>query len=524
MLEKITDMQPRSGAALVAVIVAGAVLALVYGVFLAAPAVGTFHDDGIYLVTGQALAEGRGYRIVSVPGEPFQNKYPVLFPWLLSLAWRLHPVFPDNLVLLRMVPLAAALGWLGVSWALLRRLGTPATARMLMLLLVAASPWLVFLSTMLLAETVFAALLTAGVLAIVRIDAGEGRRFEGLLAGALMGAALLTRAAGVAPVAAGLIALVLGRRWRVVPQYLGGVLLLAGPWFWWVATHASQPTLDGFYDASTYGDWNILTHFSWREKIDVLTVNALYAARLGHYWALPAQGPIGALATVLGSALVLRGLWVARRSPVSLLVVLNVGMTLLYVWPPVRYIVPVLPLIVWLAWVGAGRFRPHLALLALVLLASAGLELRTLSGLVRERGATSFSVSEGWVFDWRAMRPQIDWIARHAPPDAVLATIHDPTYYLFTGRQAMRPFTFDQLGMHYSLRDTPVAPFGTVDDLRRRLRVMTADYVVVTRADQLQPLVEALAAADPGSLAARFGDPASGYVVYEVRRDRLRGD
>ncbi len=115
-------------------------------------------------------------------------------------------------------------------------------------------------------------------------------------------------------------------------------------------------------------------------------------------------------------------------------------------------------------------------------------------------------------------------MARHAPPDAVLATIHDPTYYLFTGRQAMRPFTFDQLGMHYALRVTPANPFGSVDDLRRRLLVMQADYVVVTRADQLQPLAEALAATDPGSLTARMGDPASGYVVYEVRRDRLRGE
>ena len=31
---------------------------------------GLFHDDGIYAVAGKALANGDGYRIVSLPGAP----------------------------------------------------------------------------------------------------------------------------------------------------------------------------------------------------------------------------------------------------------------------------------------------------------------------------------------------------------------------------------------------------------------------------------------------------------------------
>ena len=65
-----------------------AALALVicsfYLLALTAPAAGMFHDDGVYLVTAKSLAEGRGYRLLSMPGEPPQTKYPVLFPFSLS--------------------------------------------------------------------------------------------------------------------------------------------------------------------------------------------------------------------------------------------------------------------------------------------------------------------------------------------------------------------------------------------------------------------------------------------------------
>lgn len=49
---------------------------------------GLFHDDGIYAVVAKALAEGDGYRVVSLPGAPAQTKYPFLFSFLISLLWR----------------------------------------------------------------------------------------------------------------------------------------------------------------------------------------------------------------------------------------------------------------------------------------------------------------------------------------------------------------------------------------------------------------------------------------------------
>src|SRR5262249_6881271 len=63
------------------------------------PHFGILQDDGVYLIDGQGLAEGSGYRMRSLPAQPFDTRYPPLYPLYLSLAWRMIPAFPANLPL-----------------------------------------------------------------------------------------------------------------------------------------------------------------------------------------------------------------------------------------------------------------------------------------------------------------------------------------------------------------------------------------------------------------------------------------
>ena len=44
------------------------------------PQFGEYHDDAIYFVTAKAIAERGEYRIISLPGEPWQTKYPPVYP------------------------------------------------------------------------------------------------------------------------------------------------------------------------------------------------------------------------------------------------------------------------------------------------------------------------------------------------------------------------------------------------------------------------------------------------------------
>src|SRR5580658_5707719 len=65
------------------------------------PEFGRLHDDGLLFVSAKGLADGEGFRILSLPEQPAQTKYPVLYPLYLSLIWKINPNFPDNLWMAR---------------------------------------------------------------------------------------------------------------------------------------------------------------------------------------------------------------------------------------------------------------------------------------------------------------------------------------------------------------------------------------------------------------------------------------
>lgn len=124
MFDKRSDIRGSRGcvARRLVVLVTLSLLGTVYAFAWFAPSVGLYHDDGIYLVTAKALAEGQGYRIISLPHEIAQTKYPFLFPAALSELWRMLPHFPRNVPLLKALPLVCALLWFGLIYKLLVRL------------------------------------------------------------------------------------------------------------------------------------------------------------------------------------------------------------------------------------------------------------------------------------------------------------------------------------------------------------------------------------------------------------------
>src|SRR5262249_32898427 len=93
---------------------------------------GDHNDDALYSATARALATGQGYKIISLPYQPAQTKYPPVYPFLLSLIWRVSPNLPANLTAMMLLSVLAAttasvLIWLYLSgcqyvsrwWALL---------------------------------------------------------------------------------------------------------------------------------------------------------------------------------------------------------------------------------------------------------------------------------------------------------------------------------------------------------------------------------------------------------------------
>ena len=323
-------------------------LAAAYFAALRGPSVGMFHDDGIYAVTARALAEDRGYLILSLPDSPPQTKYPILFPWLLSLVWRIAPAFPDSLPWLRAVPFLSMVAWLGLSWRLIQQCGASRATATVVILLTVVSPWALFLGTSLLSETLFAALL-AGMLLTLTASTTSSRVSQRLaaLAGLLGGASILTRAAGVAVAAAGLAWLLSRRRWSHAVAFAAGAGAMVAPWGLWVLAQ-NHAAAESYYSASIYGSWNIVFSYTWSEKLNVLVGNVLYSALTpATFWGFPSHPVILVLGSVVAAAVVLRGLWLTRQHAATWCVVAIGTMNLLWVWPPPRFYFPVLPLMLW---------------------------------------------------------------------------------------------------------------------------------------------------------------------------------
>ena len=513
-------MPPRTRYVIPAVLAAAAVFAYAYGIFSTTPSVGLFHDDGVYVVTAKALAEGQGYRIISIPGAPPQTKYPILFPWLLSLVWRAFPAFPANLPMLRAVPVGACGLWLCASWALLRRLGASANAASVALLLTIAAPLVLFLSTALLSETLFAALFTTALLVLTELErGGKDDRVLGLCAGLLVGASLLTRTAGApAGVAAGL-AFMLQRRWMTGFLFATGLMLFAAPWWLWVSRYGSEPILDPFYSAASYQSWNLVFNYAWPEKLAVLGFNVVFASEFGQFWGLNPAHWLGILVALVTSGCLVRGLWRNRRSIVVLMIVVYLATVLLWVFPPQRFLVPVLPVLIWFGYVGANQRWPAAAALATLLLVSTTPQVLALARGARATGTTWYSAAQ--LLDWRALERQYDWIKAETMPDAVLTGVHDPTHFLFTGRLSLRPYSFDPLLLYYKAGRKGENPLGTAEDFRRRLQKLNAGYVIATPRDGVAELVTELEHASPGALRLVQGDPSTGYAIYRVENERL---
>ena len=496
-----------------------------YAAIFQAPASGMYHDDGVYLVLAQALAEGDGYRIISLPDAPVQTKYPILFPFLLSLVWRIAPSFPDNLLWLRTIPLAATAAWLYLLWHLFRRCGSSAAAALMIVVLTAASPAVAYFGNTLLAETLFAALLTGNLLSLtVARDGGPGRWRPCALAGVLAGACLLTRTPGVAVIVAGLGWLLTRRRWTDAAAFAAAAGVLVAPWVWWVAGQVS-PDADWSYSASVYGAqgaWNIVFSHSWPEKFVVLGRNITY--RVSTPMLLWGQREWMLIPGLLASPLLVRGLWLSRAHPVTWCVIAYLGIVLVWVWPPSRLLVPVAPLLVWHAGYALRPMaRTVAAIAAVVLIVSASAALFQMAQEAPTR-VLGWPGQAQHPESWRRLETLYHWIRRATPADAVLVGDLDPTYFLYTGRTAVRTSDPDGYNSYYDTTSQPNAA-ENVDLFRRRVLDAGADFWVWSEGPSGSAaharLRDDVSRRYPGSVSIAIGDSESGYAVYRINRAQL---
>ncbi len=203
---------------------------------------GLMVDDAWYILLARALADGRGYQLISSAATPILPLYPPGFPAILACAFRLAPSFPENVYLLKSLSIAAMLGTGALTWTYL------ATSRHLRgdLALCAAAavtivPAFVFLATStVMSECAFTFAQLASVVLLHRAtDRPDDTPRLPLLGSALAAsAAMLIRTSGLGLLAASAIWLAKERRWRPLQLFAGAACLCLLPWMLYARGHA----------------------------------------------------------------------------------------------------------------------------------------------------------------------------------------------------------------------------------------------------------------------------------------------
>ena len=420
-----------------------------------APHLGFFHDDSLFWVCARSLAGGGGYRIQSLPGEPYQTKYPPLYPLLLAAVWKLNPAFPNNL------PLAVLSSWLTLVACLLaarvafRDLGAGPNGAWVLSGALALSPYYALCGISLLSELPFTCLSLAA-LALIERARGPSRGVGlAVVAGLVASAACLTRTVGLALLAAGPLVFLIEKQYRRAAAF-ALAMLPGAAWLLWTHAHRlARPDAVALYYTDYLGYWvhdgtagNIAV-LLWRNLDNLLlAIGGMFVFGLGDSFAGKSLARVLAVAAVVGTA----RLW--RRSGATAYVLFTAGCLLaLLFWnysPDQRFIVPVFPVLLGGFWAElrrlAGKLRAAFLGRAMGERVVAGAISLALTALLYLAGARAygglFSALPAFVAQQRATvadyRTAYRWIAANTPPNAALLAYMDPILYLYTGRQACR--------------------------------------------------------------------------------------
>jgi hypothetical protein len=535
-----TSVPLNSRDALVAVLLT--LLVLVTGGYQMVQGVcGVYHDDAIYVSTAQALAEGEGYRLINLPGSPPQTKYPILYPALLSVVWKLWPSFPDNLLAMQWLTLLAGAATVGLSYLYLVRFGyCSRSVAAASGLLCATAPVFLYFGTQTLSEMPFALLLVLAVWGLDGYIRGPSKnRSRQLGLGVLLALPFLCRTIGVILIPAGLV--IMYRAGRPVRWLVLGSVMVMLPWVLWALTGWGtwhQDPIVGYY--ADYLGW-------WSESgilllPRVLIFNGLVLA--GSSVSLGLAGFNEAVSSLKLPAwpipLLLLGLlpWLImfsqlrqhRALPWCLVAYLL--LILVWPWPPTRFLIPILPFLVsYLLLSISTALRRVLPLSGYRVLIMAGIVVVVIANLwllsrlnqVSQRFSYPYtsvaSVPEAPV-SWSSYEDVFAWLRTHSRPDDVIASGLDSMTYLYTGRRAFRPFVGRPAAMFYG-QDSPAT--GTVKELEHFLKVSRARYLMhvpmlgFSEEKPFTDLLDALRIKHPGWLTPVYVGEDQRFVIFESR-------
>ena len=418
------------------------------------PEFGYLHDDGIFYVSAKSLAGDNGYRIASLPENPYQTKFPPLYPLYLSIVWHLNPSFPNNL------RLATFFCWLSLAACLASALflymdsGLSPTQRWIAMALLGLSPYMVLFGTRIFSEIPFTALVLTVLSLARRVEAGRSFKSDGLIlaAGAVASAAYLTRTAGIALVASVLLWLLLRRDFRHTTLFAGMTLPVVIAWGMWTTTHRVSHDLTLTYYTDYLGfqfanvGWDNLGVVLWKNFDQILYgMGALVMPKVVD------NLPMKILTQVIAAAMISGVVRLVRKGVLvdyALFAAFSAAILLVWHYPATeRFVLPMFPLLaagliteaehLWAMLRPAFRHKDASqriagylfgGVVAAICLAALGLQVYVTFFFLKD-------TADAKRVQLLARRSDYQWIAANLPQTATVLSYDDPLLYLYTGRR-----------------------------------------------------------------------------------------
>jgi len=425
---------------------AGLVVAAVVAANLTGALAGVFYDDGIYVALAKSLAEGHGFRLLYLPGQPAAVRYPFLYPLFLAALWKVAPAFPASVAVFK----AANAVLMGIFAALLTlylrgRIGGRAWVPALLVVVAATALPLVTVATVLFAEPLFLVLLVGACwLGDAARTAPERRRafLLALLAGLLAGAAALARSLGVAVIAGVALSLLLARRPRAALIAVAAGAACVAPWMLWVAQHRAG------VDSAIVGNYGTYGEFVARSGLVVLAPTRLLdlLAPMGAVALAPFRGWLRFYLGIPALVLLVAGFVPLLMRAPALGWTLLAYLAVVFVWPygPDRFLWAAWPLLAVAFFAGAARLwtrvqqaPARVAALGRWCVAAAAALVVVGYGYYQIRGYARGDVARLQNGISATLSTVIPWIRDATPPDAVVAGEDEAAIWLYAGRRAV---------------------------------------------------------------------------------------
>lgn len=456
---------------------------------------GFTHDDGVYAVAGKSLAQGEGFKLLHLVGQPGQIKYPFVYPAILALVWLVNPSFPANLPALNYITIGFTLAACALCHLYFRKIQNfPGWLSLLIIALCTANFYFIYFFSSVMSEApyLFFSMLTLWFAHRFSTKESTLSLRSVLILIALSSITFLARVPGVALMAAIGVWLLLNRQWKNSLIYgIGCALTGLLPWVLWVKLNTpvindmNYPLVNAYSNyglelvhnvaAGTFFSDLRISFFSLinqmlQDMVALLPNFVRIYPQIKHYPDLM----VGMSLTTLASAYLLFGYYLLQC--ISALRKGIIGgklnarafsfpglylffyILLITLWnyedQMARFLTPLLPLlwmyffkpfVQWLPDLGLPRPPQKKRVIAAVL---GALTISTLGlwAFPHTSRTVYMSRSQHWIdsgkyrWMWDEYKTVFAWIRQNLPPHASLGAASDVVFYLYTDRPTFYVF------------------------------------------------------------------------------------